>query len=85
MLENPRVLNAITTNFRKYEVLEEKEMFARFIYEKNNFDGKKPIDLTKIINKFRHSFPDKRIGYISETFCVILKELHNDIVVLDSL
>ena len=46
--QNP-VVTPITTKFRRVKKPTKEDIFARFVYENNNKDGKQPVDLTKII------------------------------------
>ena len=80
--QNP-VVTPITTEFRRAKKPSKKDIFARFVYENNNKDGKEPIDLTKLIKYMEYMFPESQVYNISDVFRGIMEELHNEIVKQD--
>ena len=84
LLENQNpVVTPITTEFRRAKKPSKKDIFARFVYENNNKDGKEPIDLTTLIKHMEYMFPESQIYNIFDVFRGIMEELHNEIVKQD--
>lgn len=77
------VVTPITTEFRKAKKSNKpnkQDMFARFVYENNNKDGKQPIDLSKLIKHMEYMFINSQKYNISDVFRGIMEELHTEIV-----
>lgn len=73
--------SVITTHFRRRNKRTRKDVFAKFVYENNNKDGKTPVNLTQMVEYMNGLHPTSAKYSVAEIFKGILEELHNEILV----
>ena len=75
--------SVVTTHFRRRDRRSRKDVFAKFVYENNNKDGKTPVDLTKMTEYVHRAYPSSAKYSVADIFKGILEELHNEILIWD--
>ena len=78
--ETTPITSAITTDFRRKNTYGRKVAFQKYIYENNNEDGKKPVNLSKFVDQMEIFQPGVKNQEIAKIFHSVLENLHNEIV-----
>ena len=71
----------VTTEFRRVSRLRNRgDVFAKFLYENNNKDGKEPVDLANTVKHLDHELPLSNSSKTTFVFKYILESLHNEVL-----
>ena len=80
MDETNPITSSIVTDFRRKKIYGRKVAFQKYIYENNNEDGKKPVNLTPFVDIINKLDPEVKNYDIAKIFHIVLEEFHDEIV-----